>query len=76
LCQPPVVRATGLLAWRWQLEGQRLEGILLQHMLLGIVSGVLIWLTWSFHFRVHRNPAGRLPLNRLPSELAVAAVVA
>jgi uncharacterized membrane protein len=49
----PVV-ATGLLAWRWQLEGQRLKGT---------------------HFRTHRNPQGKLPLYRLPIELAAAAVV-
>jgi uncharacterized membrane protein len=70
------VMATGLLAWRWQLEGQRLKGILLQHMVLGIVSSGLIWLVWSLHFRAHRNPESRLPLYRLPIELAAAAVVA
>ena len=39
----PVV-ATGVLAWRWQLEGQRLKGILLRHLVMGLVSGALIWL--------------------------------
>jgi uncharacterized membrane protein len=55
------VMATGLLAWRWQLEGQRLKGILLLHLVLGLVSGALIWVVWSIHFRAHRNPEGRLP---------------
>src|SRR5580700_1333609 len=39
----PVI-ATGLMAWRWQLEGQRLKGILLDHLVLAIVSSALIWL--------------------------------
>ena len=70
------VMATGLLAWRWQLEGHRLKGILLQHMVLGIVSSALIWLVWSLHFRAHRNPGRSLPRYRLPIELAAAALVA
>src|SRR6476620_8230731 len=41
----PVV-VTGLMAWRWQLEGQRLRGTLLQHLVLGVVSSALIWLVW------------------------------
>ncbi len=61
----PVV-ATGVLAWRWQLEGQRIKGILLLHLAMGLVSGILMCLVWSIHFRVHRNPQARLPLYRLP----------
>src|ERR1700683_1100446 len=37
----PVV-ATGLLAWQFQLEGQKLKGVLLQHLVLGIASSVMI----------------------------------
>jgi uncharacterized membrane protein len=71
----PVV-ATGLLAWRWQLEGQRLKGTLLLHLVLGIVATGLIWLVWSFHWRAQRNPGSKLPVYRLPIELAAALVVA
>ncbi len=70
------VMATGLLAWRWQLEGQRLKGILLQHMVLGIVSSTLIWFVWWLHFRASRKPERDLPRYRLPMELVAAAVVA
>ncbi len=69
----PVV-ATGLLAWRWQLEGQRLKGTLLLHLVLGIASSTMIWLVWWLHFRAHRNPEGELPLYRLPIELVAAAL--
>ncbi len=75
ICTVPVV-ATGLLAWRCQLEGQHLKGTLLLHLVLGVVASSLIWLVWSLHFRAHRNPESKLPLYRLPIELAAAAVVA
>lgn len=69
----PVV-ATGLLAWRWQLEGARLKGNLLLHLVLGAVSSLMIWLVWWFHRRGRREN-GRLPLYRLPVELAAALIV-
>src|SRR5579863_2406388 len=40
------VLATGLLAWQIQLEGQKLKGILLLHLVLACVSSVMIWLVW------------------------------
>ena len=70
------VMATGVLAWRWQLEGQRLKGILLLHLVMGCVSGILIWLVWGIHFRAHRNPEGRLPVYRLPIEIVAATAIA
>ena len=38
----PAVVATGLLAWHFQLEGQKLKGILLQHLVLGVASSAVI----------------------------------
>lgn len=73
-CVP--VMATGVLAWRWQLEGQRLKGILLLHLVMGTVSGILIWLVWSIHFRARRNPQDRLPAYRLPIEAVTAMLIA
>jgi uncharacterized membrane protein len=46
---------TGILAWQLQLGGQRLRGILLLHLLLGIVSGVLICFVWWLHFHARRR---------------------
>jgi uncharacterized membrane protein len=69
------VMATGILTWRWQLEGQRLKGILLLHLVLGLVSGALIWIVWSIHFRARRNPGRRLPVYRLPLEIVAAVVI-
>jgi uncharacterized membrane protein len=70
------VLITGLLAWHFQLEGQRLKGKLLLHLVLGTVATCMIWLVWSLHFRAHRNPEGKLPMYRIPIELTAAAVVA
>lgn len=69
----PVI-VSGLLAWQFQLEGQKLKGLLLQHVVLASISSLLIWLCWWLHFRARRT--GRtLPRYRLPIELlAVAAI--
>lgn len=69
------VLATGLLAWQFQLEGQKLKGILLLHLVLACVSTVLIWLVWWVHFRARRRTV-YLPSYRLAVELLAVAVVA
>jgi uncharacterized membrane protein len=71
----PVV-ATGIMAWRWQLEGARLQGTLLLHLILGIVSSVFIWTSWGIHYRTRRRVDHPLPGYRLPLELAGVFVVA
>jgi uncharacterized membrane protein len=48
------VLATGLLAWQFQLEGQRLKGVLLLHLVLGCISSLLICTVWLLHFRARR----------------------
>jgi uncharacterized membrane protein len=63
----PVV-ITGILAWQFALEGQKLKGILLQHMLLGFTSTAFIWVTWWTHFRARRNDS-ELPASRFSWEL-------
>ena len=69
------VLATGLLAWQFQLEGQKLKGILLLHLVLACVSTVMIWLVWWVHFRARRRTV-YLPSYRLAVELLAIAVVA
>jgi uncharacterized membrane protein len=63
----PVV-VTGLAAWQWALEGQKLKGILLMHLVVGCISSVLIWFVFWIHFRVQRHPQESLPKYRLPIE--------
>jgi uncharacterized membrane protein len=63
----PVV-ATGLAAWQWALEGQKLKGILLMHLVLGCVSAVVIWVVFLIHLRGRRRPEIALPTYRLSLE--------
>src|SRR5580700_12268101 len=70
----PVV-ATGLAAWRWALEGQKLKGILLMHLVLGCVSSLLIWLVFWIHRRARRNPEAPLPNYRLAIEALAVLIV-
>jgi uncharacterized membrane protein len=70
----PVV-ATGLAAWQWALEGQKVKGILLIHLVLGCVSSVLIWFVFWVHFRVRRHPEESLQKYRLPIEAVAVFVV-
>jgi uncharacterized membrane protein len=70
----PVV-ATGILAWQFALEGQKVKGVLLEHMVLAGASTVIIWLAWWIHFRSRRRDGG-LPAFRIPLELVGVAVIA
>ena len=49
------VLVTGLLAWRFQLDGQKLRGILLLHLIMAGISSLLIWSVWVLHFRARRR---------------------
>ena len=69
------VFATGILAWQFQLEGQKLKGILLLHLVLACVSSVVIWLAWRTHFRARRR-ADALPSYRLAVEFLGVGLVA
>ena len=71
----PVV-VTGILAWQWELEGQRLKGILLMHLVMGCLSTVLICLVWFIHARTRRKQLEVLPGYRLPIEAVAVVIVA
>ncbi len=70
----PVI-ITGVLAWQWQLEGQRLKGILLIHVVLGCASSLLIWVVCLVHLRAQRKFGEVLPSYRLPIEAVGVAIV-
>ena len=69
------VLVTGILAWQFQLEGQKLKGTLLLHLILGCVSSGLIWLAWWLHFRARRR-AQALPNYRLALEFLGVGIIA
>jgi uncharacterized membrane protein len=72
---PPVV-VTGLMAWQWQLDGQRLRGVLLLHLVLGSISGVLICIVAVLHVRARRAPRSALPTYCFFLEIAAAMLIA
>jgi uncharacterized membrane protein len=69
------VLATGIFAWQFQLEGQKLKGILLLHLIFACLSSVVIWLVWWMHFRARRR-GGVLSDYRLAAELLGVVLVA
>jgi uncharacterized membrane protein len=69
------VLVTGVLAWQFQLEGQKLRGILLLHLVLACISTAMIWLAWWMHFHARRREEA-LPSYRLAIELLGVAIVA
>jgi uncharacterized membrane protein len=70
---PPVI-ATGILARQLLLHGQKLKGALLLHLILGSVSGVLIWFTCWLHFRARRKKEA-LPGYRFAMEFLAGAMI-
>ena len=68
-----LVAISGLAAWQLQLEGQRLKGTLLLHLVFGCVSVVAIWL--ALWMQTHRQSAVRWQRARLGFEMAAAVVV-
>jgi uncharacterized membrane protein len=69
------VLATGILAWQFQLEGRKLKGILLLHLIFACASSLMIWLVWWVNFRARRRVEA-LPGYRFPIELLAVVLVA
>lgn len=69
------VLATGVLAWQFQLEGQKLKGMLFLHLVLACVSSAMIWLVWWIHFRSRRRTV-YLPTYRFGIEFLAVGLVA
>jgi uncharacterized membrane protein len=68
--------ATGIVAWQWQLAGQKLKGLLLLHLVLGCTSSFLICLVACIQFRRRNLSEFALPGYYLPLELLTTIVVA
>jgi uncharacterized membrane protein len=71
----PVI-ITGLLAWQWQLEGQKLKGILRAHLILALVSTCLIWLVFWLQTRARRQQRIATPSYILLTESVATVVLA
>src|SRR5437016_8632268 len=52
----PVAIASGLTAWQWQLEGSKLKGNLLLHLLFDLSASGMIWLLRGWRVRQRKGP--------------------
>ena len=67
---------TGIMAWQFALDGKRLKGLLLFHVIAATIAAVLVIVSWCVHWRSRRLEPPVLPLYRIPVELLGAAVIA
>ena len=70
------VAVTGLLAWQFVLEGQRLRGLLLWHLFAASTAALLVIASWWVHWRARKSEPLVLPGYRIPLELLGVIVVA
>jgi uncharacterized membrane protein len=52
----PVAIASGLTAWQWQLEGARLKGNLLLHLIVALAASGMIWFLCGWRVLKRRFP--------------------
>ncbi len=71
----PVI-GTGLLAWQFVLEGKKLKGLLLWHLMAAALAAVLVIASWLVHWRTRRAEPALLPAYRIPVELLGVAALA
>ena len=68
--------ATGLLAWQWLLEGERLKGNLRLHLIMGLTSSSLICLLLWWRTRMPKTAEESLTQAYIAVELIAVAVIA
>ena len=56
----PMAVVSGLAAWQWQLEGAKLKGNLLLHLIFALTASGMIWLLCGWRSRQMRFPQ-RMP---------------
>lgn len=66
---------TGILAWQFALDGQRIKGLLLWHLLAASAAVLLVTTSWWMHWRARRSELTVLPSSRIPLELLGVAAI-
>jgi uncharacterized membrane protein len=66
---------TGLLAWHFALDGEKLKGLLLMHLVIASIAMVLVITSWWVHWRTRRAKSLVLPAIRIPVELLGVAAI-
>lgn len=65
---------TGILAWRFALEGEKLKGVLLFHVLAASIAVILVIASWWLHWR-SRKGSPELSRLRISVELLGVAII-
>jgi len=71
---PAVV--TGLLAWQFVLEGKKIKGLLLLHLIAALSAALLVIASWWVHWQTRKGAPALLPRYRVPVELLGVATIA
>jgi uncharacterized membrane protein len=66
---------TGLLAWQFALEGEKLKGLLLFHIVAASIAAMLVIVSWWIHWRSRKSGSPALPQLRIPLELIGVAII-
>ena len=66
---------TGLLAWQFALDGKRLKGLLLLHVIAAAIAALLVIASWWMHRRMRKAGPALLPGYRIPIELVGVAAI-
>ncbi|HTE90061.1 MAG TPA: DUF2231 domain-containing protein [Terriglobales bacterium] len=72
----PVAIATGLTAWQWQLEGAKLKGNLLLHLVFALAASGMIWFLCGWRFRERKLPQPRPGIIYISLALATVLLIA
>ena len=70
------VLVTGLLAWQFALEGERIKGLLLFHIIAASFGALLVIASWWIHWKARKSDSSALPRYRIPVELLGVATIA
>jgi uncharacterized membrane protein len=71
-----VAIASGLTAWQWQLEGARLKGNLLLHLIFALAASSMIWLLCGWRVLQRRFPQRTLGIIYIFFALATVLLIA
>ena len=72
----PVAIASGLIAWQWQLEGSKLKGNLLLHLLFALAASGMIWLLSGWRISQRKLPRRRPGLAYIMLALGTVLLIA
>lgn len=72
----PIAIATGLTAWQWQLEGSKLKGNLLLHMIFALGASGMIWILSGWRVSQRKLPERRPGLVYIVLAVATVALIA